>query len=463
MRLLPLGWAFGLALLPGCSFEIGSETGTERPEELATKRVVEIRSAAGENKPGVTQAQYVPSFQDTVLDVIMARDKKFLETQAEQSDRIRKDQEAEKEKKRLAEMVLKSFLPPELIPPSLESFQQAAHFPPVAQYYTGTCWSFATTSLLESEVMRLTQKRIKLAEMYQVKYEYLAKARRLLAHRGNSLFAEGSQANAVTRMIKRHGTLPLTAYPGVTNADGRHDHLRLYREMNALLESMTQQELWDEQAGASMLQVLLDRHMGHPPARFAYQGSDYDAQTFLGEVLKIDPDAYLGFVSNLKQPFYTLGELEVPDNWWHEASYHNLPLDEFYSAIKESIKSGYSLAIGIDVSEPGKDGRHDVMFVPDYDVAPGHIDQLARQLRLDNGATTDDHGVHLVGWTEHAGHDWFLVKDSGRSARRGKFKGYYFVRDDYVRLKVLSFMVHRDAVAELLKKFPKPPAPGEKS
>jgi len=78
---------------------------------------------------------------------------------------------------------------------------------------------------------------------------------------------------------------------------------------------------------------------------------------------------------------------------------------------------------------------------------------LSRELRIYNGTTTDDHGVHVVGWMNHAGHDWFLIKDSGRSARRGRFKGYYFVRDDYIKLKVLSFMVHRDAVVDVLKKI----------
>jgi bleomycin hydrolase len=58
-----------------------------------------------------------------------------------------------------------------------------------------------------------------------------------------------------------------------------------------------------------------------------------------------------------------------------------------------------------------------------------------------------------VGFTRHAGRDWFLVKDSGRSSRWGRHRGYYFMRGDYARLKVLAFSVHRDAVKGLLKKF----------
>ncbi|PIY02588.1 MAG: peptidase C1, partial [Bacteroidetes bacterium CG_4_10_14_3_um_filter_31_20] len=31
--------------------------------------------------------------------------------------------------------------------------------------------------------------------------------------------------------------------------------------------------------------------------------------------------------------------------------------------------------------------------------------------------------------------------------------GYYFFREDFVKLKMMNFTVHKDAVKELLKKF----------
>jgi bleomycin hydrolase len=49
-------------------------------------------------------------------------------------------------------------------------------------------------------------------------------------------------------------------------------------------------------------------------------------------------------------------------------------------------------------------------------------------------------------------HDWFLIKDSGRSSRHGEHEGYYFFRDDYVRLKMLLIMVHKDSVEKILRK-----------
>ncbi|MBC8400217.1 MAG: hypothetical protein H8E14_01875, partial [Candidatus Marinimicrobia bacterium] len=39
-------------------------------------------------------------------------------------------------------------------PTAPDDFKQIWHFPPTRQYLTGTCWSFSTTSFLESEIQR---------------------------------------------------------------------------------------------------------------------------------------------------------------------------------------------------------------------------------------------------------------------------------------------------------------------
>ena len=48
--------------------------------------------------------------------------------------------------------------------------------PVISQGRTGTCWSFSSTSFLESEVIRLTGKQIDLAERYTVRNTYPKKA-----------------------------------------------------------------------------------------------------------------------------------------------------------------------------------------------------------------------------------------------------------------------------------------------
>ena len=106
-----------------------------------------------------------------------------------------------------------------------------------------------------------------------------------------------------------------------------------------------------------------------------------------------------------------------------------------------------------DSGEPGLNGWDDAAFVPDFDIPQDYINQHSREYRMDNRSTTDDHGVHIIGCTELDGRDWYLIKESSSRGHWGKHIGYMFYRDDYVRLKMMEFAVHRDAVADLLKKF----------
>ena len=125
----------------------------------------------------------------------------------------------------------------------------------------------------------------------------------------------------------------------------------------------------------------------------------------------------------------------------------------WYGTIQHAVQAGYTVALGGDTSEPGYDGFEDAAIVPDFDVPQTHINQSARELRFVNRSTTDDHAIHLVGHTVVGNRDWFLIKDSARGCRHGKCKGYYFYRDDYVRLKMLTFLVHKDALTDVTAKF----------
>ena len=65
--------------------------------------------------------------------------------------------------------------------------------------------------------------------------------------------------------------------------------------------------------------------------------------------------------------------------------------------------------------------------------------------------------MHLVGYYEKDGVDWYLIKDSSSGSRNNDRKapefGYYFFHQDYVKLKMMGFTIHKDAVKDILKKF----------
>lgn len=338
-------------------------------------------------------------------------------------------------------------------PSSLEEFTQHFHFPPLRQGNTGTCWCFSTTSFLESEMKRMGKPEVKLSELYTVYWEFVEKARRFIREKGNSFFAHGSEHNAAIARMKEYGAVRGSDYTGLLPGQTEHNHDNVYQEMRRYLEFCKNNEYWDEEKAVSYVRSILDKHLGKPPEKIEVEGQTMTPQDYLNNVLDLPLEDYVCLMSFKHLPFYTKGEFKVPDNWWHSTDYYNVPLDDFSSAIVTALKKGYTVAVGGDVSEPGINGEEGVAIVPTFDLPQKLIDQDSREFRFSNRTSSDDHATHAVGFREMNGHAWFLIKDSGGSAFRGNFKGYFFYRDDYIKLKMLTLIVHKDAVKELLSRF----------
>jgi len=335
-------------------------------------------------------------------------------------------------------------------PASPAQFTQLWHNPPVPQYYTGTCWAFSSVSFMESEAHRIAGVDVKLSEMWVVYWEYVEKARSYLQEYGHTPVDEGGESDGTLAIYAKYGAVPLSAYTGVLSADGRYDHRALIAELKSYLIWALDDGDLDLDHNLAAVRGILDSYLGPVPDSFQYQDRTYSPKAFLREVLKLDPADYVSCVSRMNAPFNTRVLLDVHDNWRRNANYLNLSLEDFYGTIKKALDMGYTMAIGGDNSEPGMDGMVDKAIIPDWDIPAADINQASREMRIANGTTSDDHGVHLVGSTQVDGRDWFLIKDSNRSSRLGQFKGYYMWRGDYIKLKMLSFTVHKDVLGDLL-------------
>ncbi len=342
--------------------------------------------------------------------------------------------------------------------PSL--YKTAWSNPTVSQGNAGTCWSFSTTSFYESEVLRLYGKRVQISEIYFAYCEYLEKARRFVEKRGNSVFSEGSEGNAVARIMKTYGAVPLEAYTGLIDGRKFHSHAKMVEEMTAFLNSLKTSNAWNVEYVLETIKSIMNHHLGVPPTEFTVEGKTYTPQTYLKDYLQLNPDDYVEILSYKQEPYWQQVEYKVPDNWWHSKEYYNVPLDDFMAALKKAAKSGYTLSIGGDVSESGFSRETNCALIPDYDIPSAYINEDARQFRFSNETTTDDHGMQLIGYLENykgLGKDWYLIKDSSSGSRNvGQDNpnfGYYFFHEDYIKLKMMGFTVHKDAVKDLLKKF----------
>jgi bleomycin hydrolase len=201
----------------------------------------------------------------------------------------------------------------------------------------------------------------------------------------------------------------------------------------------------------------MNHHIGEPPQKFKFEGKSYTPQSFLNNYLQINPDNFVEILSYKQEPYWQQVEYKVPDNWWNNKDYYNVPLDVFMEVVKEAIRDGYTMSIGGDVSESGFLRSTQAAMIPTFDIPSDYIDEDARQFRFSNKTTTDDHGMHLVGYYEKDGEDWYLIKDSSSGSRNNDPEapefGYYFFHEDYVKLKMMNYTIHKDAVKDILKKF----------
>jgi bleomycin hydrolase len=384
-----------------------------------------------------------PTRRDTVI---------FIEKKSEFYDSIKTslDQFYKKDStgKKNISVDFESFNPPS----SMLEFKSFWHNKPVSQAVSGMCWCFSTTSFFESEIFRISKREIKLSELYTVYWEYVEKARGYVQSRGKQEFGEGSESDAVIRIWKNHGIVPASAYTGLLNRQPFHDHSKLFSELNTYLESVKTSNAWDADAVERVVKTILNNYIGMPPEKIVVDGKEMTPKEYLQKVVKLDLDEYLELVSLADRPYYQWTEYDVPDNWWHSKAYFNVPLNDFMSTIKNAIRSGYTIAIGGDVSEPGIYGHAGIAVVPTFDIPAQYIDESSRIFRFKNGTTGDDHGIHMVGYTEKDGKDWYLIKDSGAGSRNNSHPGYYFFHEDFVKLKMLGVMLPKSAMRDIVSR-----------
>lgn len=327
--------------------------------------------------------------------------------------------------------------------------------PVISQGRTGTCWSFATSSFIESEIMRITGKTINISEMYNVRYTYPAKAYNYVMRQGNSRFSQGGLAHDVMNSIEAHGLVPYSVYTGLDKGEHTYNHTEMVAVLKAMVDTYVKNpagELstdWDDAVNA-----VLDVYMGKPAEHFTYNGISYTPQSFL-EMCGINPDNYIEISSFKNHPWYSEFILSVPDNF-SNGFYYNIPLDELMKTINYALKNGYTIALDIDVSEPAFSARTGVAVIPadpaDNKLAETEIveeKEVTPDLRLGeflDFSTTDDHLMQITGKVkDQKGNIYYMVKNSWGTTGLGN-GGYVYMSAPYVKLKTISIMLHKDAV-----------------
>jgi bleomycin hydrolase len=326
-----------------------------------------------------------------------------------------------------------------------------------SQGNTGTCWSFSTVSLVESQTMKANLGQFDLSEMFVVRNIYIDKAKNYLLRLGSARFSEGGLGSDVVNAMAKYGAMPESIYSGLVLGQKSHDHAKMVERLKAYLDEL----LAKPPVKADWINgynAILDDHLGKAPETFTYREKTYTPKTFASEVLKFKAEDYVFITSFTHHPYYQPFIIEIPDNYGNQ-SYYNVPLNELISVTEKALEKGYSIMWDADVSNANfkqksegfammwKDPKATSPVNPDAEETP--YDAKVRQELFENLTTQDDHLMHIVGLERSkGGKKFFNVKNSWGAI--GPFKGYIKVSEAYFAINTITLVVPKAALDNTL-------------
>ncbi len=347
------------------------------------------------------------------------------------------------------------------------------------QAATGTCWCFATTSFMESELLRMGKGTYDLSEMFIVRQKYMNQLQDNYLRRGEGNIGQGSLSHTFMNAYRQVGIVPEEVYTGINYDSERHNHSEMVRYMQALADVAVKAKTRSPEY-YKLIDNLFDTYLGKLPEKFTYKGKEYTPKSF-AESLGLNMDDYIELTSFTHHPYYVKFDVEVPDNWEHSLMY-NLPLDEMMETVDHALTNGYTVCWDGDVSEKGFSFTNGVAINPEVKKVEdlsntdrarfeklGEKERLeevfkferpypevnvtpeVRQAGFESFVTTDDHLMHVTGITkDQNGTKYYITKNSW-GTDRNKFGGYLNMSESFVRAKTIYVMVHKDAIPKAIK------------
>jgi Aminopeptidase C len=330
------------------------------------------------------------------------------------------------------------------------------------QARTGTCWCFATVSFLEAELIRQGKGEYDLSEMFVVRNNYTDRIFDNYLRQGRGNINPGSIAHMATKAIAKYGIVPESVYTGINYDSDSHNHGELSSYLKGIADVSIQLKSLSPEYN-KLIKSLFDIYLGEVPESFQYNGKTYTPQSFAKMLGLDDMSDYIELTSFSHHPFYQQIPLEIPDNWDHERLW-NVPLDDFMAIIDNALLNGYTVAWDGDLKSGEFQHNRGIAICPEpkdfaeavklEKVYPDRVvTQENRQADFEHFQTVDDHLMHLTGlFKDQNGNYFYKTKNSWGEGRNPEMKGYLYMSRAYVQMRVISIMVHRDAIPKDIRK-----------
>jgi bleomycin hydrolase len=332
---------------------------------------------------------------------------------------------------------------------------------------SGTCWSYAANSFLESEMIRMGKQPVEISQIYTARNAYIEKGKNYVRMHGAIALGDGGALHDVINMYRKYGAVPQSVYTGLNYGTANNKFAEMAAMGEAVLATAVKNP--NGELSPSWLKAytrVIDSYLGDVPQNFEYKGKKYTPQSFAKEVVGINPDEYVEISSLKEYPYYGKFVLMVPDNWSLDQVY-NVKMNELTDVIDNALKKGYSVGWAGDVSEKGFSWKNGVAYIPAKNVSEMtaeekeglfagpkpemEITEEMRQAAFDNYNTTDDHGMHIVGLTkDQNGKEYYIIKNSWGATN--DYKGYLYMSKNFVKYKTTAILLNKGGLSKDIAK-----------
>ena len=299
------------------------------------------------------------------------------------------------------------------------------------------CWIYAMLATIESE-------RLMIGDSVNLSTDFLARhfleeqaQRCYLTSNASKKHKDEQGADNITTRGMASMTLRLLQEYGVTHWDAYHVDVNfdvVARKVKKTVDANRGKGL--KEMNKSLIDMLDENT--RPLPRFVFMlGVEYTTQEFALSVCL--PDEYVALTSFTHHPFGEPFCLEVADNYYQD-EFLNLPLDSLMAHIDRALIAGHPVCWEGDISEPGFSWPKGFATIKDND-RKNEVE--TRQHAFEQGETTDDHCMELIGISHIKGQKYYLAKNSW--GEDNAFGGLMYLSEDYLRMKTVAVWMTRDA------------------